>query len=471
MPGAGLIQLIATGIQDSYLTGNPEISHFKYVYKRTSKFSIDSHKISYEGTIGFGKHLTFNLTGKGDLLKDIVLVVKLPQISKTHNWKYGGWTWVNGIGFGLIKELWLEIGGQKIIKYDGMWLDLWSELFWNNYDYYEKYRLVGKTSADVGTISIQNFFDMELYIPLYFWFSKEISAALPIIALQYHDVKLHIIFNDFDNVFCWGGSATAATKAQLFSTEPSDKNKFINREYPWNDTNFPADIKWPNQTDTEILDCYLIADYILLDKCERKKVASNKHFYLVEQIQKQEFNIETETTSLSLNNINEPVKELIWVCQSKNYVKNKNQLFNYYYRNMYKNIPAWTGYKFDPIKKMNLVINGENKMKDLENKYYNSYLPWKYHESAPKNLINIYPFCINPNDLQPSGTINFSYINDFQIQLEYKDMVGTDKQQENATSGLWPNVDTNDLLITVYAINYNLLEIDQGMGGIVFGGC
>ena len=251
MPG-GLIQLIAIGEQDTYLTKQPEITFFKTVYRRHTNFAIETYEEIFNNGTGFDKKITCNIQRYGDLLSNVCLQVELPSLNDTSiPEKY--FSWVNAIGHALIDYVDIEIGGSVIDKQYGEWLEIWSEFTQTAEKRLGYNEMIGKKES----FNCQNTGPITLFIPLNFWFCKNIGLALPLISLQYHSVKINIKFNPFEK--CWVSK----------NCTPKDLK--------------PVDI---NQIKTSLL-----IDYVFLDLKERKKFAQQSHMYLIEQVQ---FNGDTE---------------------------------------------------------------------------------------------------------------------------------------------------------------------------------
>ena len=243
--GGGLMQLVAYGAQDIYLTGNPQITFFKVVYRRHTNFSMEA----IEQTINGSSTLTASSTSgtvtisrNGDLVGRVYVTSSTPGITD---------------GDELVNEVELEIGGQRIDKHYKEWNQIWAELSTPDSKAVAYKAMTGALSHGLnktGTAGVNM-----VQLPLNFWFCRNPGLALPLIALQYHEVKLK---------FTWGTSTAVGTTAT----------------------------------------CKVIVDYIYLDTDERRRFAQQSHEYLIEQLQRQN---ETGTTSMKLN-FNHPVKELIW---------------------------------------------------------------------------------------------------------------------------------------------------------------
>ena len=241
MPGA-LLELVAKGSQDIFLTGNPNTTYFRSVYKSHTNFSTESIQQSIDGAPNFGTKFETEISRSGDLLSSIIIEVDLPKLEGKRGKDI---YWVDAIGHHLIKEVRIEIGEQEIDKHYGEWLEIWSELTMPESKRAGYNSMIGK--------GIQINEQRTLFIPLQFWFCRDYGLALPLIALQYHTVKLIIEFNSFDT--CWkkefstyyldksGNTVTINTnKTSKVSTLFSDlgnlsdgQDHYYNMELLWDD--------------------------------------------------------------------------------------------------------------------------------------------------------------------------------------------------------------------------------------------
>ena len=257
------MQLVAYGAQDIYLTGNPQITFFKVVYRRHTNFSMEAIEQTINGsqTVGASDSSgTVTISRNGDLVYKVY--VKCDQ---------AGATTTQISGDKLIKEVELEIGGQRIDKHYQEWMQVWAELTTkaskaNGTKYltggFSNSLLTNGTNGGTGQNIIQ--------VPLQFWFCRNPGLALPLIALQYHEVKLK---------FTWAASSSGTGPAR-------------------------------DDSGSAVPTCSVWCDYIYLDTDERRRFAQVSHEYLIEQLQLQS---ESTATPTSINlNFNHPVKELIW---------------------------------------------------------------------------------------------------------------------------------------------------------------
>ena len=389
--GGGLMQLVAYGAQDIYLTGNPQITFFKVVYRRHTNFSMESIEQTWngtsEGTMAAikGGRPSATISRNGDLISKIYLEMAITGAGPGNS----------NTGATIIDNVSLEIGGQQIDKQYGHFMEVWSELTQPNYSG-RRGRMVADTATQPGT-KFQNLAAMggscsfsgtaTAYIPLFFWFCRNPGLALPLIALQYHEVKLYLTFS--------GVTVTNLT---------SLTNK-------------------------------LYVDYIYLDTDERRRFAQVSHEYLIEQVQYQQ----TSGNSAELN-FNHPVKELIWTGPYTSTTGARTAL------------TVAATYL--------LKLNGHDRFSARGLTYFCQQQVYDYHTGTPvtsaatltngdglatSHEIAVYSFALKPEEHQPSGTCNFSRIDNAHL-------VSTGAAQA----------------LNVYAINYNVLRIMSGMGGLAY---
>lgn len=415
--GGSLMQLVATGAQNIYLTGNPQITYFKAIYQRYTNFVIESIEHTFEGHVDFNKKIVCSIPRKGDLLYKTYLEIDLELPQKIdEKGVVSNVPLVKRSGLAMISYIDFEIGGQVIDKHYGEWMDIWSQMTMSQEEYSKFEKLVNFSIDSKNNMK-------KVYIPLFFWFTKQPGLALPLIALQYHEIKLVVNFNKFISI-C--------------------------KEYP----NF----KYP-----KIKACCLFTDYIFLDTDERRRFSKNSHEYLIEQVQtgiRAELPIERDSANLYLN-FNHPCKEIYWTCQSEIFRKPSTKTTHnpYYQPFCYCNgnqiIP-------DHIKKTLLILNGNERFYENNGKYFRLIQPFQHHTggydqssdtNTAKGFIYNYSFALNPEDYQPSGTCNFSRIDTAVLKLILNDYSYQNSERK---------------YIHVYATNYNILKITSGMGGLAY---
>jgi len=340
------MQLVAYGAQDIYLTGNPQITFFKVVYRRHTNFSMESIEQTFNGSADFGKKVSVTVSRNGDLITKCYLNAELPAQSDG--------SYIAEVGHYLMKSCEVEIGGQRIDKHYGAWLAIWSSLSCpagKSVKYLSKMIEGGGDNEEARSC----------IIPLQFWFCRHTGLALPLIALQYHEVKFAIEFEALANLCA---AVTAPTGS--------------------------------------ITSASMYVDYIYLDTEERRRFAQISHEYLIEQLQYTGDESLSGTSNRVKLNFNHPVKELIWVCQDSSL-----QASNF----------ADAAAGNNPCEKAKLQLNGHDRFSERDGSYFNIVQPFQHHSNIPATGINCYSFALKPEEQQPSGSANMSRIDNATLQL------------------------------------------------------
>lgn len=505
MPQAGLLELVAHGIQDIYLIGNPQITFFKTIYKRHTNFSMEAFQISYDALPVFGGKTTFNITRYADLMHTMILEVDLPQLQSTYTYDpavgvpgdyakgEGNITWINNTGHGILNYADILIGKQLIDRQYGEWMEIWTELTQSE----SKKRGLDLMLNRNNTIE-DNAGSLTLYIPFQFWFCRNIGLALPLVALQYHDVSLEVNFRPLSQMYTFLGDTygtsifynmtsdgtnvikvykpySSALDLSQLDVEahiihfPDGNTYFIDpttavsagdgsfatpwllnmtQNIPIGYTNTSAYIT-PNGVidttiNTQISEIRLYVDYIYLDTTEQREFATAKHRYLIEQVQwsgSESITAGSATKRFRLN-FNLPVKELIWVNQL-DAVYNTNNLFNY------SNTVDPYQVSGNTMASGQIYINGIERFSQRTGDYFRLIQPYQKHTRSPNDFYYMYSFSIKPEEHQPSGCSNFSKIDTKELFMN-----------------MAPNL--GNCQLRVYGMNYNILRIYSGMGGIAF---
>ncbi len=537
--GGGLMQLVAYGAQDVYLTGNPQITFWKVSYKRHTNFAMESIEQTFNGQADFGRRVTCTISRNGDLAYRTYLQVTLPEINQSMKGTGAGvWArWLDFPGEQLISQVEVEIGGQRIDRQYGDWMHIWNQLTMTSEQQRGYFKMIGNTTQ-LTFITDPSFNDIDgpcdssaprqvcaprnalpettLYVPFQFWFCRNPGLALPLIALQYHEVKINLDIRAIDECL-WA----------VNSLVDSTGSKKVTQAY--------------NQS---LVAASLYVDYIFLDTDERRRMAQNPHEYLIEQLQfTGDESVGSSSNKIKLN-FNHPCKELIWVVQPDKNVDYCSSLegqsllckllgaqpFNYTdaldalpnaihafgshdsvantstsYINASglftdagaADVPTtaanwWQGgvgaaenytspnmgsalmssgvsdagtfvltessldlhcWGENPVVTAKLQLNGQDRFSEREGTYFDLVQPWQHHTRAPDTGINVYSFALRPEEHQPSGTCNFSRIDNATLQLVLS----------NATVE-----GTNTAKVRVYAVNYNVLRVMSGMGGLAY---
>jgi len=382
------MQLVAYGAQDIYLTGNPQITFFKVVYRRHTNFSMEAIEQTMSGNQTTSGKSTVTISRNGDLISKVYLQNVSSGVPAVNT--------IENEGYNILDYVELEIGGQRIDKHYGHWMEVWSELTEpNDVGHKAAATVVGGTQniadatnskdstfatgtrfqrmAGAGGVAAGQLTGATYHVPLQFWFCRNPGLALPLIALQYHEVKLVIAFS----------SAKHAT----------------------------------NQTVTTW------CDYIYLDTEERRRFAQQSHEYLIEQVQHSSF---SDTNKAKELNFNHPVKELVLTGTRSATTFTPAALQNTY----------------------QLKLNGHDRFAARNFTYFTRAQIWSHHTGfggvSARDSIGVYSFALKPEEHQPSGTCNFSRIDNAQL------------------------VQGDGAAVEVYAVNYNVLRIMSGMGGLAY---
>jgi hypothetical protein len=402
--GGGNIQLIYTGIQDDYLTKTPEVTFFKYIYKKYANFAIEQMPITFRENAGFSKTLTCDIPKKGDLLSNMYVRIKLPALSIPAGSTYVGWT--EGIGYALIKRVQIFMGDNLIDEQDSRFMYIWDELSKKTGTNDNRNAMVGKyESITLNQTNAQS--PVELVVPLNFWFCKDLSLAIPLVALRYHKLKLVLDIASFDDLVTYDGPTP------------------------------------PTQPSISLFELEILIDYIFLEDRERNMIKISDHEFLISQVQK--LTQVTKANNLSekvLFSFNHPVSEILFVFNDKESLNN-NDWFNFSIRNL--DVEA-TIQPF--IKYMKFYVDSTKRLEQSERqaRLVNSQ---RYHTNCSDKHIYTIPFCDKPESIYPSGSMNFSKINEAILYLD-----------------MTPSVPEGVLFM--YARNWNVLRIKNGMSSILF---
>ena len=563
------MQLVAYGAQDVYLTGNPQITFWKVTYRRHTNFAMESIEQTFNGQADFGRRVTCTISRNGDLAYRTYLQVTLPEINQQMKNSTGSYAsandgvyarWLDFPGEHLVSTVEVEIGGQRIDRQYGDWMHIWNQLTLGS-DQRKGYdKMVGNTTqltfiTDPSFSNIDGPCDSDaprqvcaprnalpettLYVPFQFWYCRNPGLALPLIALQYHEVKINLDIRPIDECL-WAVSSLNCEETGGAAGSPGAK---VTAAY--------------NQS---LVAASLYVDYVFLDTDERRRMAQNPHEYLIEQLQfTGDESVGSSSNKIKLN-FNHPCKELVWVvqpdanvdycssleCNSILFKTLGAQPFNYtdavdalpnsimafggplgvaettnafisqsglfadpgsvdvtsyeFWNNPVTNgeylsggggIPATqtnaTGggggfanagnavansgvsdagtfvltetsldlhcWGENPVVTAKLQLNGQDRFSEREGTYFDLVQPYQHHTHSPDTGINVYSFALRPEEHQPSGTCNFSRIDNATLQLVLS----------NATVE-----GTNTAKVRVYATNYNVLRVMSGMGGLAY---
>lgn len=440
------MQLVAYGAQDIYLTGNPQITFFKVVYRRHTNFAMENIQQTFSGNAQFGSRATAIVSRNGDLINSAYLAVSLPSLSSA-NWSVAGTSlslsgpksdyelcWTNFVGLALINHVAIEIGGQEIDRHYGLWMYAWQELTMTSEKAQGYKRMVGGNDSSGWLLLGNATLPQDLHIPLDFWFNINAGLSLPLIALQYHEVKYIFNFRPVSELVV------------LVDTTNGDHVE----ESEWN---LVGAASLPAQID-------LFVDYIYLDTDERRKFAQMSHEYLIEQVQHNETTVDiTKSGQISQRlTFNHPCKELVFMFQRTDNTRN-NDWFNFG-----NSGPGQEKLGNDLLSTAALRLNGHYRFQPKRNPlFFRQWQPFIHHTRIPDSHLYTYSFALRPEEHQPSGTCNFSRIDNTMLELEMDNAPPQSPVVPNLTL-----VAGTHAHLTVYARNYNVLRIMSGMGGLAY---
>jgi len=542
MSGA-LLQISSLGPQDTYLTGNPEITLFKKVYMRYTNFSLETVQVTFDGgSINFGDTATVTLEQTGDLISKAVLVITLDQITSNALWGY-----VDRLGHAMIDNITVSIGQSTIDIHTFDWIDTYHNLY-TNQSHEERYNtMIGNTPVLKQLNTVHPSYN--LYIPLNFWFCKTSTSTFPICSLKNQKFQINVTLKNATDIINYSGI-----------TPP------ISSDLP------------------TIASGYLLVDYIYLENSERNLFQTNNHEYLIEQVQDMTDTLTAQTTKISLT-FDKPCKYMIWFANLYKYYTRTpylawayddkwdvtrdlfakivwlatrqgldcndpiNPIINFgvnfvnigqvpstivggnsiletlaskvnalilfaEYENgdiiakanpdnviLTKNTITMEDMSYtvdeinaatvqstpdqinfmdiytisiidwfntgnfinrtdNPIVQSSFQINGKNKFQPRDAYFYNYLQPYYYFTNTPPDGINAYSFSLDPENVQPTGTINLTYINS-------KDLLVTLGRYNN-TDNTYFNTYFKQGQIRIFTLSYTYLKIFEGNAALAY---
>lgn len=509
------MQLVAVGPQDEKLTKDPEITFFQSVYDPYVSFALESIENTWSGVADFGRKVQVDICRSGDLVTKCVVEVDLPLLRDWTGTDTSGVGWAPNLGHTLIKEVSINIGGCDVDKHYGIWWDAWTALTLPSEKRVGYNQMIGQENleyvqslpnqspdgvalgvyTDAATNQVQgvrlrtngnqtckNSLDdlpnertvlhhpaQKLYIPLHFWFCVNWGLALPLIALQSHQLRLQVQFRPFQEciVLCCTTSeiAVGAVPPLIPPTVAPDAPAVL----------IPTD---GSIRDLHMVSSVLWVDYVYLDGDARVLMAQSPHEYLIKQLQyNQGEGVSTTQPRVRLN-FNHPTTELVMFFQENAAVErgtapppNDTQpaIYGGNQWNFYSVFNTDTGnpgigaadFGAQPVSSLKLQMNGSDRMTARHGDYFNLVQPYNHHSNVPVNSPNdldtryrgllVYSFALDPEEHQPQGTCNFS-------RLDTSTIIATLRNINNGNPGT----------VHVFAVNYNFLRVSCGMGGVAY---
>jgi hypothetical protein len=482
----GILLLVARGPQDIFMTQDPQITFFKIVYRRHTNFSSEFKRLPLSNVPKFGGKTSCTIGRFGDLLHKLYLVMTIPKISYFRLSDdtidpITKFRWVRKIGYAMIKQIYITIGGKTIDRHYGDWLNIWHELTENDREDWKK--MVGDIEKLYQYDSTKDAYT--LYIPLQFWFCKSPGLALPLVSLKLHEVQIHVEYNDadkccvvapnyyikteeslvnytaYENIYQTIGNKTATgqyigfdkkTKRLYYLKTGTEtfKNGTTEEYRIWGKTSNascqPDSVETYRKT-SKIkglnLDGHIFAQYIYLDAEERKKFAEAHHEYLIETVQYSgEKLVHFPTEEIRIPHFEHPCKEIIWVAQRQRFTKTPLEPFNY--SSNYEETERL-------ITEASMLFNGNERISQRKATYFSKLLGHYYHTKSHDDIY-VFPFDMFPELYQPSGSCNLSKINILSLFLKFIKTVTS----------------SDPVYIKVYALCYNVLRISMGLGGLAY---
>lgn len=491
--GLGLLLLVSVGKENIYLSTQPEITFFKIAYKRYTNFSTETVAQYFKNTPDFSRRCTVNISKNADLLGQIYVFVNLPDIIRSNHTTLPNdikkFAYVKKVGLAILKYVDLEIGGILIERHFGDWLNIWNELTLD-------YGKINSFNKMVGNIELLTSYtngkkSYGLNIPLNFWFCQDTGLALPLVSMIHNDIKLHVEFNDFSKIYCESPTHYIQINEPfcLFNYNETIKQdidgniaigKFIYfdmvNQYLYynklkgdfiipttsssrysikgNDTLYEANIKPESlliqdesyfrfNTPT-IIESYLLVNYIYLDNEERFNFINKQHQYLIPTIQNiAEQNFYSSNISYKIPFIN-PNKIIFWRAQLVSNI-NSNDLFNY-------TLYPITDKPSTIIDNESIVVNSIDRMQPNNVELYTNLQIYLNNFVSSSPGIHQFSFSVNPKEYQPSGSLNFSQIDDTYIHMNINKKINYQ----------------NTIVVKAYGLQYNLFRVTDGLGGLGF---
>jgi len=475
----GVMQLVAVGAQNQFITNSPEMSFFKQVYKRHTNFSMESVRQTFltKPTIEFSRSVfTCRINRVADLLQEVYFSFQLPNVYSSDKFRF---RWIENVAQYLIYNCSVRIDTQLIDQLWGEWMDIWNELtltsdkrdgynklVGNLEDFNNPRTLTPYVVIDNNNISYTHYPEglsleqpsikgRRFFLPMPFWFTKNPGLALPLIALQYQNIditfelrsqeELYQIFDATRGLYVspLDYRANHPRESEIPINQDTDNIGLPNLDVSLQRFLVPLNTSYQSAPTSIDIDGYLECNFIFLDEGERRLMALNSHDYLVERI----FRIEdggingNKTIDLMIQN---PIKEILWILRRDD-MNRFNDWGNF--TNSLTKLP-----NYHILKTAKMLWNGMDRFEEKTPEYFNYIQPYQYHTRTPKDGVYVYSFALYPEKIQPSGTFNASTVNKIQFYLTTNPSI----------------VENYNYDIVIYSLYYNIFRVMSGSGGMVF---
>lgn len=512
---AGILQLVAHGIEDYYLSDNPQITFFKIVYRRHTNFSVESVIQNFYSAADFGETVSCTISRIGDLVGKIFLFVEIPAISKFIDSTTGEdifnkkFAWVKKLGYAIIQEISIDIGGKLIDKQYGEWMYIWSEVS-NRQDH-----ALNKMIGDVPLL--YQFTNgkpgYKLCIPLEFWFCRNNGLALPLLSLTSTDVKITVVFRKLSECYRIGPTNSIEILDDIISIKSGDYIEqtingqtiygyvidydILHKKISYIKIQNPTSPKKKFETYQDKLSDFMwienkekIDDFNLLPyriynsltktyctpKPNTEEINENIHIPIKPRLVNSYFYVnyiylDNEERNRFISSNNEYLIEQIQLNTEYN-IKSPNIKFNlalnhpckshYWVVQLDRTLCMNDVFNYttshiptkgkNPLINAKMILNGIDRFSKRSADYFNLMEPYEHHYRGPKLGIYVYSFSIYPENIQPSSTINMSKIDSIIMRMKLNNKINL----------------FNTAKIKSYTINYNILRIIFNTGAVVF---
>lgn len=503
----GIMQLVTQGAQDIYLVGNPSITYFKTVYKRHTPFGTEYINLFFDPAATFTPtqqtKATCEIDRNGDLVYDTYVTYELPAIFTNNKIPF---SWAESVGTKIINEASVRFDGTQIDIQTGDYMKVYYDLAHSGTEQFKFNRLIGNIpelqnsgqnlSDDINDQDLA-ILAYKLYIPLQFWFCTDPGSAVPLIALQYNKMYLDITFNQLNDLIRIGSPPVSPQR--LFGDYDNTDFNLTIRNYllsqGYDQTNviyYFTQNNWKGNSN-------ILANYIFLGDDERQMFAQTSHEYLITQTQFNFFQGLKKGPNTVGTTFNHPVSEVIWYL-TRDDLNLYNDWYNFtgiintdssslyqylrkipIYNNSYINtsqqkltsdygplikeqnsilttaytniqLQTYFGGYFNIMESFQPILNNNDRAQVFDANFYSNLTQWRYHHGATQQPVYILPFGLKPGALQPSGTQNFSRLDNQYFKINIANQFPIEEKFN----------------CYMFARNYNVLRIMGGIGSIVF---
>ena len=547
MPG-GLMQLTAFGAQNIFVNGNPSMSYFNKLYKRTTNFAMEHYRIEAGGVSDMSMpnsdHQTFRfkIPNYADLLHDCYICVNIPDIWSpltrigTSDARPSEFQWVRNLGFNMIEEVSVTFNGTQIASFTGEWMKVLSymheskakrenidDMVGNLKEYYDPGNAGGRMqqyphaiATSTAPISAPSIRGRQLTIPLPFWFCKEISESLPLIAMRLTEVEIRVTFSSLYYLYTvLDVNPNSPTFGYRIPGQPNSNTTGIQRFLSYPDTN---GLPQNDQLLTWSLDPYIEANYIFLTDSERAHVAAYERTFLITQVRNQYterqyglnnqlipmFNLCTRVVALFQRYdramMNDWDNYTNWDDVTSSALNTTLLPFDnpYTTQQLFTSGPIFSNNMGarDILVEGNLIFDGKERFTAKNVNFFRDIQNYQFSTGPTPDLpgIYIYSFALDPNTItQPSGSVNASMFNKtyFRYTLLVPPVVATAQTTQTAVCVVKSTANTNSPVpvpagstipprpgvppiiepgntITIYSAPSNLYVQFQGYNSVIY---